>query len=206
MPSLSSAGLPNVVLVSGNTHRPSKSRGLATYLGEQLAARVDVNLTQFDLVDAGPGLGAAFFRPQLTEEALAVLEAIENADALIIATPVYKGSYPGLFKHLIDFIEPDALVNRPILTAASGGGHRHALVVEHQLRPLFGFFSALVSPTTVYASDAEFADGVPAHPQLIERVAQAVDQFAVLLAGQSASRLESNVSTKPSLHAVSAIA
>jgi FMN reductase len=32
--------------------------------------------------------------------------------------------------------------------------------VEHQLRPLFGFFEALTMPTGIYASDRDFADGV----------------------------------------------
>jgi FMN reductase len=206
MPSFPPAGIPNVVLISGNTHRPSKSRGLASYIGAELASRVEINIAQLDLVDAGPGLGAAFFRSQLSTDARAVLEAIESADALVVSTPVYKGSYPGLFKHLIDFIEPEALINRPVLTAASGGGQRHALVVEHHLRPLFGFFSALVAPTTVYASDAEFTDGVPSHPLLIARVAQAVDQFASLLAGQAASHPGAAVEEPVRLQVVQAIA
>jgi len=181
MSALSHSDVPHVVLLSGNTHRPSKSRGLAEFLGEKLAERTAVRLTQLDLIDAGTGLGAAYFRSQLPDEARQVLETIEKADALIVATPVYKGSYPGLFKHLVDLVEIDALVNKPILVGATGGGHRHALVVEHQLRPLFGFFSALVSPTTIYASDPEFTEGVPTHPQLLERIAQAVGQFAGLI-------------------------
>jgi FMN reductase len=184
MTALTLPRVPNVVLLSGNTHRPSKSRGLAEFLGDKLAERTPVRLTQIDLIDAGAGLGSAYFRSQLAGEARSVLETIEKADALIVATPVYKGSYPGLFKHLIDLVEMDALVNKPVLVGATGGGHRHALIVEHQLRPLFGFFSALVSPTTIYASDAEFTEGVPAHPQLLERIAQAVAQFASLLEAQ----------------------
>lgn len=177
-----------VVLLSGNTHRPSKSRSLARFLGTRLAAAANVDLVQYDLVDAGPGLGAAFVRKQLTREALTVLDAIEGADALVVATPVYKGAYPGLFKHLIDLVEPQALAGKPVLIAATGGGHRHALVVEHQLRPLFGFFSALVSPTTVYASDAEFTDGEPADHILLGRIDQSVSQFVSLLGAQAADR------------------
>jgi FMN reductase len=41
----------------------------------------------------------------------------------------------------------------------TGGGERHALVGEHQMRPLFGFFSALTIPTYVYASGRDFRDG-----------------------------------------------
>ncbi|WP_244466905.1 FMN reductase [Devosia geojensis] len=190
MTALTLPRVPHVVLLSGNTHRPSKSRGLAEFLGDKLAERTAIRLTQLDLIDAGTGLGSAYFRSQLNQEARGVLETIEEADALIVATPVYKGSYPGLFKHLIDLVEIDALINKPVLVGATGGGHRHALVVEHQLRPLFGFFSALVSPTTIYASDAEFTEGVPAHPQLLERIAQAVTQFAGLIEARADASAE----------------
>jgi len=181
--------LPNVVLLSGNTHRPSKSRGLAAFLGDKLGGLIDLSTTHLDLVDAGPGLGSAYYRSQLSEDARRVVETIESADALIVTSPVYKGAYPGLFKHLIDFVEIDALVNKPVLVGATGGGHRHALVVEHQLRPLFGFFSALVNPTGIYVSDAEFDDGVPSHPQVLDRINQSVSQFARLIESQHTVRI-----------------
>ncbi|MFD1810195.1 NAD(P)H-dependent oxidoreductase [Gemmobacter lanyuensis] len=95
--------------------------------------------------------------------ARAALEVILSADALVVASPVYKGSYTGLFKHLIDLIDPAALQGKPVLLAATGGGDRHALVIEHQLRPLFGFFEAQTLPTGVYAADRDFAGVSPRH-------------------------------------------
>lgn len=188
MTTLSSSHVPHVVLLSGNTHRPSKSRALATALGDKLAERTEVRLTQLDLIDAGQELGAAYFRTQLSASALKVVETIERADALIVTTPVYKGSYPGLFKHLIDLLDVEALANVPVFVGATGGGHRHALVVEHQLRPLFGFFSALVNPTSLYVSDSEFTDGAPSHPQVLGRLATGIEQFASLIEGRQVSR------------------
>jgi FMN reductase len=172
---------PNVVVFSGNTHRPSKSRALAHHLGQALRERASVTLSFLDLVDAGRGLGAAFNRKELTPEALEVVDAIEQADALIVTTPVYNGSYAGLFKHVFDLVDPLRLVDRPVLIGATGGGHRHALVVEHQLRPLFGFFSALTVPSAVYASDGDFSDGRLSDSLLLNRATQAVDQLAALL-------------------------
>ncbi|UYN99130.1 MAG: NAD(P)H-dependent oxidoreductase [Devosia sp.] len=180
---------PHVVLLSGNTHRPSKSRALAATLGQRLSERTEVRLTQLDLLDAGPHLGAAYFRTQLSPEALAVVETIERADALIVTTPVYKGSYPGLFKHLIDLLDIEALANVPVFIGATGGGQRHALVVEHQLRPLFGFFSALVNPTSLYVSDAEFSEGEPSHPQVLGRLATGIEQFAALIEARQAGKI-----------------
>ena len=175
---------PRVVGFTGSTRRPSKSRAVADAIGAGVRAQLDVDFAVFDVFDAGPGLGAAFTRSQLTPEAAAIVEAVEQADALIAVSPVYKGSYTGLFKHLFDFVDQNALANKPVIVGATGGGHRHALIVEHQLRPLFGFFSSLVVPTSVYVSDHEFLDGRIIEPAVLQRIELASTQLALLLAAQ----------------------
>lgn len=173
--------IPRVVSISGSVRRPSRSRVLGELVADATLQRIDLDFESYDLIDAGPGLGAAFTREELSDDARRVLEAIENADALIAISPVYKGSYTGLFKHLFDFVSPAKLVNKPVVVGATGGGHRHGLVVEHQMRPLFGFFSALTVPTSVYASDQEFANDALVEPSVRERVDQAAAQLAALL-------------------------
>jgi FMN reductase len=172
----------------GNLRRPSRSRALVEIIARQAAGQRQVETQIFDLPDAGPGLGAAFSRSELTPSAAAVIEAVEKADALIVGTPVYKGSYTGLFKHLIDFIDPDALAGKPVVLTATGGGLRHALVLEHQLRPLFGFFTAQTLPIGVYASDQDFLGGVITDPVTIERIKGAAGQLGDALDALSARR------------------
>lgn len=96
--------------------------------------------------------------------------------------PVYRASFTGLFKHLFDFVEQYAIVGQPVLLAATGGGERHALIIEHQLRPLFGFFQALTLPVGVYASSADF-DGyeLRAESAVATRIQQAVDRALPLV-------------------------
>ena len=65
-----------------------------------------------------------------------------------------------------------------MVLTATGGGPRHALVVEHSLRPLFGFFEALTIPTAVYASDADFRDGQLVEAGVLARVNAAAQQLA----------------------------
>jgi FMN reductase len=166
-----------LVGISGNTQRPSRTRALVETLGAEVGRQRAVRFQMLDLVDAGTGI-AAFSRDTLSPEAEAVVAAIEGADALIVGTPVYKGSYAGLFKHLFDFVDPAALAGRPVILAATGGGRRHALVIEHQLRPLFGFFSALALPTSVYASNEDFTDGVLTDPVTLARIDQAAAEMA----------------------------
>ncbi|MGY2049208.1 FMN reductase [Methylobacterium sp. JK268] len=178
---------PKLIGFSANLQRPSKTRALVEAIAEETAARLPVEIRLYDVVDAGPALGAAWSRDQLSLPARRIVEEIEAADALIVGSPVYKGAYTGLFKHVFDFVDPAALANKPVAIAATGGGPRHALVVEHSFRPLFGFFSALAVPTAVYASDPDFRDGALVEPAIRARVGDAAAQLAALLAHGAAA-------------------
>jgi FMN reductase len=182
---------PRVVIFSGNLRRPSRSRALAEWLGAEVGRRVPVDLKVYDVLDAGPGFGSALARNDLPLPAARIIDEIESADGLIVGTPVYKGAYTGLFKHLIDFVDPGRLAGKPVALTATGGGPRHALVVEHALRPLFGFFAALTVPTAVYASDGDFTgaeDGtgyVVTDAVIRARLAGAADELAGLVSHRS---------------------
>lgn len=170
---------------SANLQRPSKTRALVEAIADRSAAQAPLDVQLFDMVDAGQGLGSAWSRDQLSLPARRVVEAIESADALIVGSPVYKGSYTGLFKHLFDLVDPAALAGRPVVLSATGGGARHALVVEHAFRPLFGFFGALGVPTAVYASDADFRDGAIVDDAVRRRIADAADQLVALIGARA---------------------
>jgi FMN reductase len=193
---------PRIIGLSGSPRRPSKTRALVEQVATEVTSHTHVRLDIFDLVDAGPGLGAALQRQDLTLPAARIIDAIEHADALIVGTPVYKGAYTGLFKHVFDLVEPRALVGKPVVLTATGGGPRHALVVEHALRPLFGFFEALTIPTAVYASDADFRDGQLVEPGILARVNAAAQQLATMI---DQTRRQADVTpalASPGVHAV----
>ena len=178
---------PRLVGLSANVQRPSKTRALVDAVLGEASAQADLDVRILDFVDAGPGLGAAWTRDQLPPAARSVLDAIEAADGLVVGSPVYKGAYTGLFKHLFDLVDPGALAGKPVAIVATGGGARHALVVEHAFRPLFGFFGALQIPNAVYASDADFRAGVLTEPGVQARAAEAGAQLAALLVHRTAT-------------------
>lgn len=161
---------------SANLQRPSKTRALVEAIMAPLGERFGP-VQQFDLAETARAFGGALWASELTGKAAAMLAAIEKADALVVASPVFKGSYTGLFKHVFDLLGPDALYGKPIIVAASGGGSRHALVVEHQMRPLFGFFRAQVMPTAIYACDGDFVDCVLVDPMVRSRIADAAGEL-----------------------------
>jgi len=68
-----------------------------------------------------------------------------------------------------------------VLLAATGGSDRHALIIDHELRPLFSFFQALTLPIGVYATEADFENYQVKNPAVTARIALAVERALPLL-------------------------
>lgn len=173
----------SIVGLSGNISSPSKTRTLVQTALALAAERVDAATEVFEVADFGEDLGRARRISNLTPEAQAKVARLIAADALVVASPVYKGSYSGLFKHLIDLLDPAALLRKPVLLAATGGGEKHALAVEHQLRPLFAFFEARTLSTAVHVSDKDFTNGVLTGEASLFRLSRAVEELADIFPG-----------------------
>ena len=181
-----------VVAVSGSLTTPSRTTALVEEIVAAFARAVEpaleIDARVITLNDLGPHLAGVLSRKALPPIAEAELQRIEAADLLVVASPVYRASFTGLFKHLFDFVDQYALVDTPVLLAATGGSERHALIIEHQLRPLFGFFQSLALPVGVYAHDSDFVDYKISDPQLVDRIDKAVARGLPLIRSSFAER------------------
>jgi FMN reductase len=178
-----------IVAVSGSLTDPSRTTALVEAIIEAFSRVIPAEAHVIPLHTVGRHLAGALTRKELPAEAEVELERIENADLLIVATPVYRASFTGLFKHLFDFVDQYALVDTPVLLAATGGSERHALIIEHQLRPLFGFFQSLALPVGVYAHDSDFTDYRISNDQLADRIDKAITRALPLVRSSFAERL-----------------
>lgn len=169
------------VAVSGGLQPPSRSTALAQHLLDLIADEVPCEQRLVELGRLAPLLAGAVWRSQVSDTLEQELAAVEQADVLVVATPVFRGAYTGLFKHFFDLIHQDALIDKPVLLAATGGSERHALVIDHQLRPLFSFFQARTLPLGVYATDQDFVDYRLRDMALIERARLAVQRAVPMI-------------------------
>jgi len=170
-----------VVIINGSPNRPSKTMGLVGVVLEALARRLRIETRQVDVYHLGPGFTTAIEREDLSAEAEEEMRQAEEADVLIAATPVFRGSYTAMFKHFFDLIDQYALANKPVVLAATAGSEKHALVLEHALRPLFGFFQAMTVPVAFFASGGDFDGTVLLNPRVYTRIQVGVDDVAGLL-------------------------
>ncbi len=170
-----------VVAVSGGLQRPSRSAVFAEYLSGLIAKEIPCQQCLIELAQLAPQLAGAVWRSQLPDTVEQALAKVEQADILVVVTPVFRGAYTGLFKHFFDFIHQDALIDIPVLLAANGGSERHSLVIDHQLRPLFSFFQARTLPLGIYATDKDFLDYRLHNGRLIERAKLTIQRALPLI-------------------------
>ncbi|MFI0372994.1 NAD(P)H-dependent oxidoreductase [Actinomadura sp. 1N219] len=170
-----------VVVVNGSPSRPSKTMGLVDVVLDTLKEMLPIETSRIDVYGLGPGFTGAIERDGVTPEVEAALRLAEDADLLIAAAPVFRGSYPGMFKHFFDLVEQYALAGKPVLLAATGGGDHHALVLEHAMRPLFAFFQALTVPVAIFANAGDFDGATLLNPRVYGRVQTGLTDVADLL-------------------------
>lgn len=177
-----------VVAVSGGAYRPSRTLALTEAIVAELSKHLHIDAQLIELSEIARPVGGALSRAELPATVEQQLQAIEHADLLIVASPVYRGSYPGLLKHLFDLVGQDSLIDTPVLLAATGGSPLHALVIDHQLRPLFSFFQALTLPIGVYGSEGDLQNYQVSSPVLQARVSLAAERAAPFFAAHAHSQ------------------
>lgn len=144
-----------VVTVSGSLRDPSTTSALLAGIAASVAERTAATVEDVSLGALAEDLARAVTGGGTSDAVAAALAAVSSADLLIVATPIYRGSYTGLFK-LFDLLHQDALAGTPVLLAAGGGNDQHSLAIDHELRPLFAFFRAVTAPVGVYARPGDY--------------------------------------------------
>ncbi|PZG19381.1 FMN reductase [Nonomuraea aridisoli] len=180
-----------LVVVTAGLTQPSSSRLLADRLAEAVARRLEetpgtspevrvIELREL-AVDVANNFVTGFPNARLRE----ALDAVTEADGLIAVTPIFSGSYSGLYKSFFDVIDNTALTGTPVLIGATGGTARHSLALEHAVRPLFTYLRAVVAPTAVYAASEDWGGG---HGAFTDGLGERIDRAAEELAGLMAHR------------------
>jgi FMN reductase len=173
--------------VLGSVTAPGRQRRA---LAEALD-RVDPARARTELFDLGQ-LSIAFAdgRPaaDLGDDTATVVDALAAADAVVLATPIYRGTLTGALKNLLDHVPVQALRDTPVAIVAMGATDHHYLGAERHLRDILSWFGALVVPTAVYLTSRDFEDGAPGERAVAEL--DAVLASALDLASATRGRVE----------------
>ena len=80
---------------------------------------------------------------------------VQEAEIVVILTPIYKASYTGILKTYLDLLPQKALEGKIIVPLAVGGWVAHLLAIEYALKPVLSVLGATEILNTVYIIDKQ---------------------------------------------------
>ena len=114
------------------------------------------------------------------DDTQAVVERVISADMHLIATPVFRASFTGALKNLLDHVPVEGLHGKACGLIGMGATDHHYLSVDTQLRPVLAWFGAHVVPGMVYLQSRHFQDGQLSDPRAVADL-QSLAQSVVAL-------------------------
>ena len=131
----------SIVLIAGSPAAESRSSFVLDAFGQALTARgftsERYSLTSFALED--------LIRARAESETVArFLKSVEGARGVVFSTPVYKATYAGVLKLIIDLLKPEALDGKVALAITTARLEPHLAEVDESFQRLYRFFRGSV--------------------------------------------------------------
>jgi FMN reductase len=170
-----------LVLVVGAATKPGRLHGAVESMAAALAARhAEIATTIINLATAPAEICDGRALEDYDAATRQTVAAIAAADGVLFAAPVYRASFPGVLKNLLDLLPVEALKDKPVGILAMGGSPHHYLGVDSHLRLVLAWFGALALPTSVYLTNRDFAEGRLASDTALADLAALGDTLAAL--------------------------
>jgi len=192
--------MAHVLAVSGSPMEVSRSAVLLRHVTDVVTSHGHtVDTLRVRDLPAEALLHADFAHPAIRDS----LARLERADAVVVATPVYKAAFSGLLKCWLDLAPQFGLRGKAVLPLATGGSIAHALALDYALRPVLTSMEArhvvngflvldrfIESPAPVEPSPLEapvniHAEAAPALLRVVEGFLETLDAAASPVAAAS---------------------
>jgi NAD(P)H-dependent FMN reductase len=162
-----------MTLIVGTNRPGSNTRKVARQV-EEVYAELKVPLRVLDLAD----LPAEMFLPTCYAEKPKSFhpfaDAVLHASGLVVVTPEYNGSVPGVLKYFIDMLKfPESFERKPVCFIGLSAGIWGALRPIEQLQQIFGYRNAYVYPERIFLPQINSLlneAGRLANPELVGRI------------------------------------
>lgn len=170
--------MPHVTIVSGSPVKSSRLHGLTSYVQAELEKRGATVDALYAADMPAEDLLRANFASEAVQDAVG---RVARADAVVLASPVYKAAYTGALKALLDVLPQKGLQHKITLPLFIGGTIAHLLSIDYALKPVVSALGGTHILTGVYAVDqwvTRLEDGgFGLSDELRERLDDAVGQL-----------------------------
>jgi len=175
--------MSTVLSISASPQQVSSTHALLTHVNRRvLGAGHTVRTLQVRDLPARALLSADTKDPNIAE----AVAAVADADAIVVATPVYQAAYSGLLKVFLDLLPQFAFRGKAVLPIVTGGSPAHVLAVDYALRPVLANLGAAHVGQGWFVPSSHIRQwpdgGVLIDPASLAPVAQVTDEFLAILA------------------------
>ncbi|HQT83038.1 MAG TPA: NAD(P)H-dependent oxidoreductase, partial [Candidatus Paceibacterota bacterium] len=134
----------NIVAISGSLRKDSFNTALLRAMQSLAPGGMDIQIADIGGLPLYSQDAEASFPPAAQK----LKEAIEAADGIIIATPEYNRSVPGVLKNAIDWASrpwgKNSFAGKPLMTAGVSVGKIGTAVAQSHLRQIMSYLDAQV--------------------------------------------------------------
>ncbi len=181
-----------IVIISGTNRPGSNTRKVTTHV-EAAYKALGVETHLLDLAQLPPEIFAASSYGEKPAAFSKFTDAILAADGLVIVTPEYNGSVPGILKYFIDMLPfPESFEQRPVCFVGLAAGIWGALRPVEQLQAIFGYRNAFIYPERVFMPGiGKLLDdsGRFTNPDIEKRLAKQAEGFTAFVEKLRAKKL-----------------
>ncbi len=167
----------HLLVISGSTRRGSFNTRLARLVRDlrpQDRVTVVSDLTVLPFYDADvealgvPGVVASLRR------------AVAQADAVVVVTPEYNGTVPGVLANAVDWLSrphgQSVLEGKPVVVLSASPNRYGGVRAAEHLRAVLRRIGALVAPQGMSVSAAQQRLGEPVDPEVVDQVAAVLSE------------------------------
>jgi FMN reductase len=174
--------MSKILTIAGSPSDTSRSSAVLKLCSSFLEEH-SINVTSLSVRDIPPeDLVYANFESQALKKAK---DLIEQADGIIVGTPVYKASYTGVLKALLDLMPQYAFSGKTILPIATGGTITHLLSIDYAMKPLFGVLGSTSILRGIFILDSQMEKtsegGIILEPEIHQRLKDALVDLTSLV-------------------------
>lgn len=140
--------MTKTVIINGANARTSRVNAIQHYIQESLE---EVEAIEVFALPAEDLISANF-----ASEAIRKANAkVEQADVVVVLTPVYKAAYSGILKTYLDLIPQKGFEDKHIIPIAVGGTPHHLLAIDYALKPVLTALGATSISQGVFIVDKQ---------------------------------------------------
>lgn len=162
-----------MTLVVGTNRPGSNTRKVAAQI-EAIYHELKTPLKVLDLAQLPPEIFHSSSYAEKPKSFAPFADGVLQSSGLIVVTPEYNGSLPGVLKYFIDMLKfPESFEHRPVCFVGLAAGMWGALRPVEQLQAIFGYRNAFIFPERVFMpkiNDLLDANGRIKDSEIVDRL------------------------------------